>query len=147
MLIVFVVIVVAIALVGTGYYIGKGSNSTTTAKGTTTTYAAANTSAILFSSSQYAHMAYVLYPSTPGSAQYQAAGFNVSITQAVNGSIVAMISSLSDPTVNSTFTFNNTDTLYFIDSSLGDDSPPSGEYSLGDDGVILVNSTGYITNT
>lgn len=139
-------IVIIIVVAAAALLLGNSapSHSTTTAQQSAAA-TSTNSSAILFATSQYAQISYLLYSPRTNRTSYEAAGFNVSIRKLANGSIAAIISMLSDPASNSTFTFLGTDSLYFIDSSLGDDSPPSGDYNLGDDGTALVNSTGYLT--
>jgi hypothetical protein len=144
---VVIVVILAAALILLVLHGQGGGTVQTTSVGSTTQSQTSNSSAVLFANSQYAQFANLLYSPSNPSASYAAAGFNISITKLTNGSVRMTISTLSNRANNSTFVFKTSDSLYFIESSLGDDSPPSGDYNLGDDGAVLVNSAGYLTSS
>ena len=104
-----------------------------------------NVTNMTLNSTGLAPYAYLI--STPilnSSAKYATAGFNIAERMLVNGSMSINIASLSSAALNSTYIILPSERLYYIDTSLGDDAPPNGEYSLGDDGVVLTDSNGYI---
>lgn len=110
----------------------KGSTSTTAVK-----------LGPLLSSTQYASVSYRIYPG-PESAQAKAAtaGFNISVKLSGNSEIVS-VSVAGSSSTPQTSTFQKGDSIYFIETSLGDDSGNS-DYSGGDDGIIVTNSQGRI---
>ncbi len=110
----------------------KGSTSTTAVK-----------LGPLLSSTQYASVSYRIYPG-PESAQAKAAtaGFNISVKLSGNSEIVS-VSVAGSSSAPQTSTFQKGDSIYFIETSLGDDSGNS-DYSGGDDGIIVTNSQGRI---
>ena len=97
----------------------------------------------LLSSTPYAQYAFRLYPGTITAATRQAlAGFNVSVRQ--TGSQVRLevvIRGTSQPPIR--HMYPNTDSIYFIEASMGDD-PGLSEYNFGDDGLVVTNSQGQI---
>ncbi len=97
----------------------------------------------LLSSTQYASVAYQVYPG-PESAQTKTAtaGFNISVKVSGNNEIVS-VSVPGSSSAPQTSTFQKGDSVYFVETSLGDDSG-SSDYSMGDDGIIVTNSQGRI---
>ena len=98
---------------------------------------------MLFSNQPYAPYAYLIYPGTPSSqAQAALSGFTMSTNQLQNGS--AMVTLVFIPTsTNQTVILKPGYKLYFIETSMGDDSF-GGESSLGDDGYVTVDPNGYV---
>jgi hypothetical protein len=98
----------------------------------------------LFNNSQYAPYAYMIYPNVDQSAAAQVAisDFNMSIRNSPNDS-VNLTMTFTDTGASYSVIVKPTDKLYFIDRNLGDDSA-GRDGTGGDDGYILVNSTGYI---
>lgn len=99
------------------------------------------------SDTQYAAFANLVYSPANSSVQYEAAGFSITKSVLANGSVSVTMTPLGALGKNSTFTFPKNDSLYYIDSSIGDDSVPSSEYALADDHVVLVDSAGYIVGS
>ncbi len=97
----------------------------------------------LLSSTQFASVAYQIYPNPVSStAQSALAGFQVSFKH--GGSQVVMTitaSGTSQPPTHQTYAAS--DRVYFIEASFGDDSG-NQEFNLGDDGVIATNAQGRI---
>jgi hypothetical protein len=88
-------------------------------------------------------VAYQIFPG-PESAQAKTVttGFNISVKVSGNNVIVSVsvAGSSSSPQRS---TFQKGDSVYFVETSLGDDSG-SSDYSAGDDGIIVTNSQGKI---
>lgn len=121
---------------------GKTSPSVTTVQGSQS--AANQTVAILLSQTHLAPYAYQIYPYNSSTPRTAYSGFNITTGEIVNGNVTVRIANYLNQSQNVSYSFLSTDRLYYIDTSFGDDSAPSGEYSLGDDGAVLTNSTGYI---
>ncbi len=118
------------------------ASSGAASKGSTTSKTAVKLGPVL-SSTQYASVSYRIYPG-PESAQAKAAtaGFNISVKLSGNSEIVS-VSVPGSSSTPQTSTFQKGDSIYFIETSLGDDSGNS-DYSGGDDGIIVTNSQGRI---
>lgn len=103
-----------------------------------------NPSAVKFSDSQYANYATQIFPGQLSDAANRAmTGFTMNTTTQANGT--------TDVTLTQTASGVVTDvmvppgySLYFIETSYGDD-PPGYDTSLGDDGIVLVDPNGYIS--
>ncbi|MDA8270787.1 MAG: hypothetical protein M0Z39_05200 [Actinomycetota bacterium] len=120
----------------------SAASSGTASKGSTTSTTAVKLGPLL-SSTQYASVSYRIYPG-PESAQAKAAtaGFGISVKLSGNSEIVS-VSVPGSSSTPQTSTFQKGDSIYFIETSLGDDSGNS-DYSGGDDGIIVTNSQGRI---
>ncbi len=104
-----------------------------------------NATNITLAASGYATYAYLISsPITNSTAQRAIAGFNITQQELANGSVRITIAAVGNPTTGGNYTILPGEKLYYIDLSLGDDSAPSGEYNMGDDGIILTNTAGYI---
>lgn len=113
----------------------------TTANGSTTT-TTVKLGPVL-SSTQYASMAYKLYPGpVSAKAKLALAGFNVKVTPSGNQAVVS-VSLATSSAAPQTSTIQKGDSVYFIDATLGDDSGNS-DYSGGDDGLVVTNPQGRI---
>jgi hypothetical protein len=100
---------------------------------------------MLFSNQPYAPYSYLIYPGTPSSqAQAALSGFMMSTTKLQNGSATVTLVFVSTGT-NQTVVMKPGYKLYFIETSMGDDSF-GGESSLGDDGYVTVDPNGYIAS-
>lgn len=97
----------------------------------------------LLSSTQYASLAYQLYPGPlTAKAKVAITGFNVQVKVSGNNELVSVsIPGSSSPPQTSTFPKG--DSVYFIEATLGDDSGNS-DYSAGDDGIVVTNPQGRI---
>ncbi len=140
--IIILILIVAVYFIITGI-VAPGHGSTQTTSGTTTA-AAGNSSSALFSSSQYAQYSYELYPnmSTAGQAHIVNSDFNFSVRNNTNGTVTATLRFSTGAVYSVAVPAGST--LYHIDESAGDDSP-TVEYSTAEDGLVVVNSSGYIT--
>jgi hypothetical protein len=128
--------------ISTTYLIKNTSaiNSTTVNNNSTATKSS-NPNAIKLVNSQYASISYKIFPG-PQSAQSLKAliGIEMSNITISNGTKIEL--SMNNNPISNVYVPKN-DSLYFIEASYGDDFG-SYEGSLGDDGIILVNSSGYI---
>ncbi len=134
---------------------GSGSSPTTSARqasgmqGSTTTVAptaASNTpqrAPVFFSSTPYYPYAYQIFPGNM-SQQARAAmsGFALRAAALPNGSTNVTISLMST-SQNQSIVLGQGYSLYIIETTFGDDGY-NAEYSLGDDGFIVVNQSGYV---
>jgi hypothetical protein len=117
------------------------SHSTTT----TTPTAPGRTSQKLgppLSSSAYAHYAYQLYPAPSSQASAATAGFSVKVTPG-SGSFSLSVSAVGTSAAPQTSTYPTGDRVYFVETTLGDDSNNS-DYNFGDDGVVITDAKGRI---
>lgn len=102
-----------------------------------------NSSKVLFSTSQYAHYAYQIYPGPiSGSAMSALAGFNLTTASLSNGTTQVGLTLLGSNT-SAQVMVSPGYKLYFIETTFGDDGYHF-ETALGDDGYILVDQNGYI---
>jgi hypothetical protein len=100
---------------------------------------------MLFSNQPYAPYSYLIYPGTPSSqAKAALSGFTISTTQLQNGSAMITLVIVSTGS-NQTVILKPGYKLYFIETSMGDDSF-GGESSLGDDGYVTVNPNGIVAS-
>jgi hypothetical protein len=96
----------------------------------------------LLSSTPYAPYAFEIYPTSPsGQAQLAMTGFKVQITRG-QSTITVRVSTTGSPGGQSS-TYAASDRVYFIETSLGDDSGDV-DYNVGDDGLVITNSAGRI---
>lgn len=94
----------------------------------------------LLSSQSYATYAVQIYPGPLSpTAQLATTGFNIHVTPTSQGLDVSI-----GGAVKQAVTFPTATKVYFIDATLGDDSPPSGEYNQADDGLRATNVQGRI---
>jgi len=88
-------------------------------------------------------VSYQIYPGPESSqAKTATAGFNISVKLSGNNELVS-VSVPGSGSPPQTSTFQKGDVVYFVETSLGDDSG-SSDYSAGDDGIIVTNSQGRI---
>ncbi len=154
-----IIIILAVAvLIGDRGAQGSSSHYTTsqpmanfnvTSYGTTVpqSYAGGNSSGsgqTKFAGSNYSEIAHLLYGPKQTSIKFEAPGFNESVTDLSSGGVSFTFTKLGNVGFDVTFTVPNGYSLYYLEGSYGDDNPPTGEYSLIDDGVILVNQQGYV---
>ena len=97
-----------------------------------------------FAGSNYSEIAHLLYGPNQTSIKFEAPGFNESLVDLSSGAVNITFRKLGNVGYNLVFTVPKGYSLYYLEGSYGDDSPPTGEYSLIDDGVILVNPQGYV---
>lgn len=141
---VVIVIVVVLALAVVAF--NSGSSPSTGAVTTTLNTSSGGQQAQLFSSSQYYQNSHLISGNATLSASGQAAtsDFNITSTALSNASVEYTL-----VFVGTHATYNVTlapgDSLYYIDSTLGDDSPSADSFHL-DDGYVVVNSSGYIVS-
>lgn len=93
----------------------------------------------------YAAYAYRVYPG-PVSAQAKlaTAGFSVDVRPS-GGHEVLSVGAASFGQPPQTKVLPPGDQVYFVEAAFGDDSGNS-DYSAGDDGVVVTNSTGHLVS-
>lgn len=97
----------------------------------------------LLSSTQYASVAYRLYPSPASSrAKLATSGFNISVKLSGNNEVIS-VSVAGSSAPSQTSKFQKGDIVYFVETAFGDDSG-NRDYSGGDDGIIVTNAQGRI---
>jgi hypothetical protein len=97
-----------------------------------------------FAGSNYSEIAHLVYGPNQTGINFKAPGFDESITDLFSGAVNITFRKLGNVGYNVVFTVPNGYSLYYLEGSYGDDNPPAVEYSLIDDGVILVNPQGYV---
>jgi hypothetical protein len=85
--------------------------------------------------------------SLDNSAQQALSGFSLQKTTNPDGSMTITLKALNPEYSDQQYTVKPGQQLYFIEKSFGDDSPPSGERTTGDDSAVLVDSNGFIVNS
>ena len=122
----------------------KGGHSGHSAQAKAVTAAAKQSHGPLLASTQIAPFTYEVYP-TPGAQLGQAeAGFQISVRQlsAIERKVV-ITNQLGGVTALQQ-NFLASDRAYWIETNYGDDAPGQ-DANLGDDGFVLTDAQGYIT--
>ena len=145
----FVVVVVIVAavflyIINTNktsiVYQSKNPNITNS---NTTANKSLNVNAIKLANSQYTGISYKIFPGPQNTQSLKALiGIEMSNNTISNGTKITL--SMNNNPISTIYVPKN-DSLYFIEASYGDDF---GNYegSLGDDGILIVNSSGYIVS-
>lgn len=120
--------------------LGNQTTIQTTIQSTTTTLGPQ------FNSTQYATSAYQIYPaaSLSQNGKIATSDFNAS-SILLPGAFVTVYINFTDTKASYNVTLNPGYKLYFIDSSLGDDSPAHDGLS-SDDGYAIVDQNGYLVS-
>ena len=88
---------------------------------------------------------YIISGDTFDDATKQAiSGFDIQKTTNKDCSMQINLKALSSDYTHQSYTVQPGQKLYFIETSFGDDSYPSGEFNLADDHAVLVDADGYI---
>lgn len=102
-----------------------------------------NSSKVLFSNTQYAQYAYLIYPGQmTQQAQSAFSGFNLTTSSLQNGSTNLTITLIGSNQAQS-ISLKPNYKLYIIETSFGDDGFHF-DSSLGDDGFVVVDPNGYV---
>lgn len=105
-----------------------------------------NQSQVRFSDTAYFQYAHLISGDTIDDQTKQAlAGFELIKSNLSDGSLNITLNAINPEYQNQNYIVKPGEKLYFVETSFGDDST-NGEYNLGDDGAVLVNSDGYIVN-
>ncbi len=121
----------------------SGSSSITTTVSQSQASSTTTISAILFSSTPYYQYAYQIFPGNMSQmARSAMAGFSMNTTVLANG-ITNVSISLTGAHQSQTVSVPPGFRLYVIETTFGDDGY-NFEGSLGDDGFVLVNLSGYV---
>ncbi|MDE1768230.1 MAG: hypothetical protein KGH67_02015 [Candidatus Micrarchaeota archaeon] len=139
--------IVIVGLLAGVFFLGNGAATSHTASqssvSATSGVTATNSNATLFASSPYAQYAYLISNDTLSQQAHAAlAGFNLSNTKLANGTRKITIA-LQGTSQNQMLMLRPGYKLYIIETTFGDDGY-GFDSSLGDDGFVLVNNTGYI---
>ena len=118
-------------------------SSTTQPQSTTSTSTPSSKSTQTLASAGYAPYAYEIYPAKEtASTKLALAGFSYTIhPQGSNVALKLVIAGGGQTAAQKTYP--STDKLYFIDTTLGDDSG-NADYSYGDDGLVATDTGGHI---
>lgn len=101
------------------------------------------TSGPSLASTPYAAYAFQVYPGDLSSTTKQAlSGFDVSVKRA-GSTIRVTVALIGSPQPGVDQTYPAEDHVYFVETSLGDDSG-NGEFNLGDDGIVITDAQGRI---
>lgn len=134
---------------GGGSTSGGGTTTTDPSSGSTTTTTKPSSGGTKqklgppLASAQYANYAYQVYPG-PLSSQAKTAttGFTVKVTPS-SGTIHVSVSAVGTSSAPQTSSYPTGDKVYFVETTLGDDSSDT-DYNFGDDGVVVTNAKGRI---
>ena len=101
---------------------------------------------VKLSDTQYWRAAHLISGDSPdASAQRALAGFNVDKKVMGDGTTQITLTTTTPGYVNQSYTLQPGQQLYFIETSMGDDSTnPSQEFNLGDDTAVIVDAQGYV---
>lgn len=132
----------------------SGSSTTPSSSSTSTSSSSSSTSSSsassssrgpLLSSTPYAAYAYEVYPATPsGQAITAEDGFSVTVHRASGSTVLLDVQSQFSGGPSLKKQVLATDRVYWVETSYGDDAPGQ-DANLGDDGVVLTDAHGYIT--
>ncbi len=142
-----VVVIAAVAAVALGMHptpsASQGSQAVTTAGQGSNSATASDQTKVLFANTQYAPYSYQVYPG-PLSQQAQAAlsGFSMKNTTLQNSSVIVTLTVVGSGQ-QQTVVLQPGYKLYIVEATFGDDSFRS-DYSLGDDGFVVVDPNGYV---
>lgn len=97
----------------------------------------------LLSSTQYANYAFQVYPGPESSrAKTATAGFSIKVTPG-SGTFSVSVSAAGTTRAPQTTSYPTGDKVYFVETTLGDDSNDA-DYNYGDDGIVVTDATGRI---
>jgi len=101
---------------------------------------------IKLSDTSYADKVYLISGDTLDSnAQKATSGFQIVNNKLPDGSMSITLKALSGEYKDQGYVLKPGEQLYFIEKTMGDDTP-NGDLSLGDDSAVIVDSDGYIVN-
>ena len=121
----------------------QGSSQAQTSAAPSQQVSKTGSNATLFSSAPYAQYSYLISgPNLSQQAQSALAGFKFTRTPMQNGSIEINIS-LSGSSQGNSVVLAPGYRMYIVEATFGDDGY-GFDSSLGDDGFVIVNSTGYV---
>ncbi|MBI5797353.1 hypothetical protein HZA98_00430 [Candidatus Woesearchaeota archaeon] len=107
--------------------------------------AGTSTSKVKLIDTGYAPYAFLISGETVDNKAMRAlAGFSRDRTLNADGSVTITLHALKTGYQDQQYTVPRGDSLYFIETSMGDDSVPDGEFNLGDDAGVLVDQDGYV---
>ena len=96
----------------------------------------------LFKNSPYFYYSYLVWGNNTQKSSVAMAGFSLYNKTLKNGTIELTLSA-KNYGISKQINVSRSDSLYIIDTSLGEDFG-SSDTSLADDGFVVVNSTGYV---
>ena len=139
-----VVVAIIVAVLTLGH---NPSNSTNSAYSASSSQASLP-SGQLFSSSPYSQVAYQIFPGSLSSiAREVMAGINLKSSQNPDGTTTVTLSPTNPGFPGLAYNVSSGDKVYLVETNMGEDNP-SANYDgvYADDGVIVVNSAGYIVH-
>lgn len=123
----------------------SSSSTSTSSSSTSSSSASSSSRGPLLSSTPYAAYAYEVYPATPsGQAVTAEDGFSVTVRRTSAGTVLLDVQSQFSGGPSLKKQVLATDRVYWVETSYGDDAPGQ-DANLGDDGVVLTDAHGYIT--
>ena len=140
--IVALVIVIVVILV---LLIYSGTNKQTNLNNNSVTPVGQNTNTpVLFSDSPLSQNAYLIsIPTFDANTKTALSGFNVTKSTLADGSTQIVLNSTNPDYQTQTYTVKTGEKLYFIETTLGDDSG-NNDGNVRDDTAILVDANGFI---
>lgn len=112
--------------------------------GATATPVPSTAPTVRFDGWKYKQYAFQVFPGPVSTdAKTALAGFDFSIQDQTDGTVLLNLKALSSRYRDASFTVDKKNTAYFVETSMRDD-PNDAENNLNDDGLIVVNPDGYI---
>ncbi len=122
----------------TGNIIAGSTNSVASGQNTS------NTNLVKLADTPYANSAYLISSNTLSpEAQQAISGFNINKQTNSDGTTTINLVAINPEYQNQSYTLQSGQSLYFIETSWGDDGNGSENF-LGDDHAVVVDSNGYI---
>jgi hypothetical protein len=112
--------------------------------GATATPVPSAASTVRFDGWKYKQYAFQVFPGqVSADAKTALAGFDLSIQDKSDGTVLLNLKALSSRYRDAAFTVDKKNAAYFVETSMRDD-PNNAENNLNDDGLIVVSPDGYI---
>jgi hypothetical protein len=112
--------------------------------GATATPVPSAASTVRFDGWKYKQYAFQVFPGPVSTdAKTALAGFDLSVQDQSDGTVLLNLKALSSRYRDASFTVDKKNAAYFVETSMRDD-PNDAENNLNDDGLIVVSPDGYI---
>lgn len=143
----FLTALILVVIVGTGTYVlmrNKSNASASTSNTSTTASSSTNRPGTKLADSQYANYAYLISgDSLSADAQQALTGFTMTKQATSDGGMQIILTAKQSNYHNQTYTLKPGQSLYFIETSLGDDQGDQ-DTMLNDDTAVIVDANGYL---
>lgn len=141
----YISFVVLLAIIMVGFALFHASSSASSSTNSRTSDTTSTTAKVKLMDTAYAPYAFLISGETlDNPAKRATAGFSIKRVVNADGSLTLTLHALTSEYHDQELLVPQGDSAYFIETSMGDDSIPDGEYNLGDDSAVLVDQEGYI---